>query len=550
MSVLGRLAVLLLVLPFGAVQAQAVQDIEDIWSALREIKLDSTRVLSVRGLTLRRDVFSISLNRGTLVFAQPVRGKVTGAVFIGRGEILALPQDRTERQQLYRFTKSAILNESFESLILRFTDETYTEILKQLESRASEDPEAEEVREIMRWESELQRRSRFLNDRILADLLASSPLPFFLAQVEGNELGWFDAVYDQRRVEEVMLEQSFGAGTPVVWMSFHKAADTQKRDSGDADKEVDLVAYRHEGAVSNVRFATRRDGERVVQLPVPPAGEVLSVSSSGQDLKFFSTPTHVAVLLPEASKSGQELEVTLTYAESTLPLLPFSNRQDWVAPRSYRDQWIMEALRNYGSAVSGDALEAARQRLLASSPENGTYESLGPVTLGYRLMQPRSTENYPTLLRDKSVWILHMLRMLMRRSEEDEEPFRAMLEDFTQTFSGRSISTAEFQALAERHAGLKLDWFFDQWVHATGVPAYSIQYQVAPANGGFAVSGTITQTGVPASFTMPVPLYADDVLLGRVTVSDEESSFRFLVRNRPQTVSLDPKRTILTANTP
>jgi hypothetical protein len=93
---------------------------------------------------------------------------------------------------------------------------------------------------------------------------------------------------------------------------------------------------------------------------------------------------------------------------------------------------------------------------------------------------------------------------------------------------------------------MDLGWFFDQWVFGTGIPSYRLDYSVAPAAGGFAIEGRIEQSGVPETFTMPVPLYADETLLGRITVSGEGGGFRFVVKNKPQQIRVDPKGTILT----
>lgn len=51
-----------------------------------------------------------------------------------------------------------------------------------------------------------------------------------------------------------------------------------------------------------------------------------------------------------------------------------------------------------------------------------------------------------------------------------------------------------------------MNWFFDQWVYGTDVPAYKFEYQIA-ADG--ALSGKITQSGVSKNFVMVVPIYLD-----------------------------------------
>jgi hypothetical protein len=68
---------------------------------------------------------------------------------------------------------------------------------------------------------------------------------------------------------------------------------------------------------------------------------------------------------------------------------------------------------------------------------------------------------------------------------------------------------------------------------------------VEAAANGFVISGEITQSGVPESFEMQVPVYADDMLLGNVMVSNDSGEFRFTSRTMPQQILLDPKRTIL-----
>lgn len=52
----------------------------------------------------------------------------------------------------------------------------------------------------------------------------------------------------------------------------------------------------------------------------------------------------------------------------------------------------------------------------------------------------------------------------------------------------------------------KMDWFFNQWVYGTQVPAYRLEYKVT--SDGM-LSGKITQSGVTDDFVMIVPIYLD-----------------------------------------
>jgi hypothetical protein len=262
---------------------------------------------------------------------------------------------------------------------------------------------------------------------------------------------------------------------------------------------------------------------------------------------YLQNGENLTAILPEPTRSGAEISLRIAYAaDDTAPRIPPFVRTNGIAPASYRDQWIVEGIAGLALAAS-DAqwLSQARSQLLEASPEGGTYESRGPVHIGLRMMQPRTTPGYAAALRNKSAWIMHMLRNVMQTNPESTV-FADFVEDLRTQFRAKSISTYDFKSLAEKHIRKPLDWFFDDWVFGTGIPAYKLDYKTEPGPGGFVVSGSIAQSGVPDTFEMPVPVYADDTLLGMVTVSVDGGDFRFTTRSRPQQVQVDPKRTILT----
>ena len=522
---------------------------QDTISQLAKIRLDRTQIYSVRDITINRDVLSISLNRGTLAFTEPVHGKVTGAVFIGSGDVLAIPPDRIEKQQLYRYTKSALLSERFETAVFRFTDTSYEEILKEHRKHAEETVDAADIDQILRWESEIQRRAVFLNDRLLSDLIGAAGRPFFMAQIEGSQLGWFDAIYDERRVEEVLLQQNLAlADAPIVWSSFNKRSEVRDPASfAHEDKsQFDIMSIDPGGTQVNLR--ARVDGERVLGLPLPSYGVVSVELADGTALPFLPSGDHVAVVLPAPTRSGAEIALRIGYASDARPPIPAGlvNTTDALFPASYRDQWIIEAFSRYASALANPAtFPQARDQLLAVSPEGGSFESLGPVWIGFRLMQPRTNPSYAEAFSAKSVWILHMLRQVLQR-EGGAPAFGRMVDEIQTEFRGKPFSTYDLKRLAEKHAGKPLDWFFDSWIFGMGIPAYSVSFKVDPDPGGFAISGNITQSGVPDTFEMLVPVYADETYLGHVTVSSDGGEFRFVTSNKPQQVLVDPRRTLLT----
>src|SRR5215475_11973750 len=131
---------------FGAVvQGAAPGEADEILTQLSKIRLDKKQIYSIRDITIRRDVLTIALNRGAIAFLEPVKGKVTGAVFIGSGEIVAIPPNPIERQQISKFTGTPVLNESFQTAVFRFTDTTYDDIRKEISQQAQEEVSAEDA---------------------------------------------------------------------------------------------------------------------------------------------------------------------------------------------------------------------------------------------------------------------------------------------------------------------------------------------------------------------------------------------------------------------
>src|SRR5438128_5988606 len=149
-----RVLLVLLIAMFGAVpQNPAAGEADEILTQLSKIRLDKKQIYNIRDITIRRDVLSIALNRGVIAFLEPVMGKITGAVFIGSGEIVAIPPDPIEKQQVYHFTGTPILNEAFQSAVFRFTDNTYEEIRKEISQHAQEDVSADDVAQFDSWTS-------------------------------------------------------------------------------------------------------------------------------------------------------------------------------------------------------------------------------------------------------------------------------------------------------------------------------------------------------------------------------------------------------------
>jgi hypothetical protein len=797
----------------GFLLQQPPGETDAILAQLSKIRLDKKQMYNVRDITIRRDVASISFNRGTIAFLEPVHGKVTGAVFIGNGEIVTIPPDAVEKQQMHQFTGSAILNEPFKAAFFRFTDDTYNEIIKAYEEHAKEDVSDDDAAEFLPWDKILTDRSGVLNYRLLADYLGT-PRPMFFAELNGEKTGWFDVIYDPRFTEEVAVMKVRERETTYtidVWASFNKRGETRDYDAAARENKLplDILSYDIDAtitpttqleATTTLHARANTSGDRVISLDLSRFLRVSAVTlGTGEAVPFYqhvgfsddeirrSTLNAVVLVLPKATTAGEAITLKFVYSgdviekkgtgiffvgerglwypnlgtqdrskfnltfhfpalyslvatgtktrewddgvvrhstwqserefpvagfnlgdftiltdnngpvpisvsvnndvetvfreaaarramqkemalraaaalgrrgqpigepqpvqpddnafstkalaenvlkgvretlsffietfgpypysQLTVSQFPVNYSQGWpsllyvstlsfftkeqrdklgltsesdfmvtemvraheiahqwfgnkVSWSTYHDQWISEAFANYAGAMfieqkyndqsrMREIMEEARRRLLARSPDGKTYESVGPIWLGQRLVTSNVPNGYGEIVYAKGTWIVHMLRMMMRSNgARPDEAFHKMVRDFLQEFDGANASTWDLKRVAERymtksmdiHGDRKLDWFFDQWIMGTGIPTYNLEYKIQPDGKGFVIQGTIRQSGVSDTFVMPVPVYADDRLLGTVVVGDDEGSFKFSVPAKPSKVTADPQLTIL-----
>jgi hypothetical protein len=281
------------------------------------------------------------------------------------------------------------------------------------------------------------------------------------------------------------------------------------------------------------------------------------------------------VFLPRQAQ--QEVGAGLRAQQEINQILPFHEvaHQWWgnvVGVKSYRDDWIQEAMANYLAIWYGDAkrpaghllatsLEEFRDDLLAK-PEggDGITDDAGSLTMGYRLDSSRSPAAYNRIIYGKGTWVIHMLRMMLRDpgAKEPDARFQELLHYVLTQYRFQPLSTEEFEHAADKYMTPAMDldgshtmeWFFDEWVRETGIPRYSVEFSTKPHGDEFVVSGKLKQAGVPDDFTAAVPLYigrvgAAPVRLGTVTTGGPETRFHFVSHVHPAKLIIDPNLTVL-----
>jgi hypothetical protein len=288
-----------------------------------------------------------------------------------------------------------------------------------------------------------------------------------------------------------------------------------------------------------------------------------------------------AFLTPEESAdlSASPLESALNRLT-----LPHETAHQWwgdlVGWRTYRDQWMFEALANYCALMTMEAekpaevrtiLERYRDDLLERNKNGEFLHDAGPVTLGLRLNSSHFPNGYEAVSYGRGTWLFHMLRHMLLDAEakqlgsaghpqsETDEPLVRALRKVRERYAGKSISTRELFAVFEEdlprslwYEGHKsLDWFIQSWVEGVAVPHYSAaNVKFLSKAAGSEVTGTILQKEAPPDMVSAVPVYAvsaaKSLLLGTVLVDGPETLFHFAVPPGTKKIVLDPQRTLLT----
>ena len=210
--------------------------------------MDPGQVYVLRHAQLIRDRVKLFFNRGYIGFFTKAAGEITGAVYIGEGEILLIPPTQVEKESLARFIHSPILEEQFTMAILRFTDQTARELIAAAERPEPDDPERPPGFP-QKWNSAPRLFALEDSPRIFEDLLGDRTLPYFHARLEGSSLKWFEVVDDERFPEAVSVVAARRNDDELFadrWCAFpSKTLGGPFRKSGAGDGESPFLRYRH-----------------------------------------------------------------------------------------------------------------------------------------------------------------------------------------------------------------------------------------------------------------------------------------------------------------
>jgi hypothetical protein len=340
---------------FAADQPAAAPNSDPVYQQLRNATIGSEAV-SVNNLVLKRDAATFTFKQGTFSFLSPVNGKVTGAVFNGDGEMQLTPPIQSEEQSLAILTKGAGpgMTETFHTVVLRFTDDTYEELKKG--GSATQPPQNA-------YDALHQSQKRARNDlrtnydaRILQDVLSSKMGGFFLAFISGQKysdrmLFCIDPHGSEYVAPEEVYLRTYDLEKWGYWAAFHlgpeyangEARGTQENSAFDIasqnlDTKIEKSGMLHGNALTTM--VSRVDDLRAVGFDLFPTLRIQKVTDeAGNSLPFVQEDKdHDAdywVILPKALNKGESFKIRTVYEGKDAVVSTGGNNYMPVA----RDDW-------------------------------------------------------------------------------------------------------------------------------------------------------------------------------------------------------------------
>jgi tetratricopeptide (TPR) repeat protein len=215
-----------------------------------------------------------------------------------------------------------------------------------------------------------------------------------------------------------------------------------------------------------------------------------------------------------------------------------------VGLKSFDDAWISQGLAEWSafafreSNLTGGALEAAQRE---QQERALTFEQTASIARAPSALDDQSAA-YQSIVFHKGAMVFRMLRETMGKDKFDQ-----LLHSFLEEYRGKNASIDDFEKLASRVAVTNLRYFFAQWVEGTGVPEFTVDYQIIRTRSGkFRTRGTVKQS--LDVLRMPVQLMLrteGDNQTTSTLIEGKSEDFDFESNGQPLEVVVDPNYRIL-----
>lgn len=215
-----------------------------------------------------------------------------------------------------------------------------------------------------------------------------------------------------------------------------------------------------------------------------------------------------------------------------------------VGLKSFDDSWLSQGLAEWSAfafreaTLTGGALEAAQRE---QQERALTFEQTASIARAPSALDDQSAA-YQSIVFHKGAMVFRMLREALGK-----EKFDRLLRTYLEQYRGKNASIDNFEQLVSQAAGENMRYFFAQWIEGTGVPEFTVDYQIIRTRAGkFRTRGTVKQT--LETLRMPVQLMLraegdNQTIVTRIEGRSED--FDFESNGQPLEVVVDPNYKIL-----
>ena len=215
-----------------------------------------------------------------------------------------------------------------------------------------------------------------------------------------------------------------------------------------------------------------------------------------------------------------------------------------VGLKSFDDAWISQGLAEWSGFAFREAnltaggLDSAQRE---QQERALTFEQTASIARAPSALDDQSAA-YQSIVFYKGSMTLRMLRETIGKDKFDQ-----LLHTFLENYRGKNASIDDFEKLASKVAGENLRYFFAQWVEGTGVPEFTVDYQIIRTRAGkFRTRGTVKQNLETLHMPVELMLRAEaDNQTTTVRLEGRSEDFDFESNGQPLEVVVDPNNKIL-----
>jgi aminopeptidase N len=217
-----------------------------------------------------------------------------------------------------------------------------------------------------------------------------------------------------------------------------------------------------------------------------------------------------------------------------------------VGLKSFDDAWLSQGLSEWSgfafreATLTGPQLDAAQRDMQerALMFEQSASILRAPSTLD------DTSPQYQSVMYYKGAMVFRMMRETIGKAKFDQ-----LLRTLVQQYRGQSISIDDFEKLANQVVARNMRFFFARWVEGTGVPEFSVDYQIIRTRSGkFRARGTVKQNFEGLNMPVELMLRAEgdtNNATQTVRIEDKSEDFDIESNGAPVEVVVDPNNKIL-----